>query len=625
MCAIHGFCWPSEEKINEMLCEAHHRGPDGSDKWISDDITLGHNLLSIVDTVENGKQPFYYEDLILVYNGEIYNYKELQKTLKTSCKTDTDTEVLIRGIKEHGKEFVYKLDGMFAFACYNKTTKELILARDRNGAKPLYWGKVGGKFAFSSEIKSLLKLGFERKVDKEGLGHYYKQGYNSGYLTLFKGIRKFVPGEVMTYNVATDKTDSVNINNLPIPGQDIWNHMKLSDEPFRVPEDFNVLIKQRLHESVMMSLMGRREIGLFLSGGIDSTSIFMEIPKKKDTKCFSTCFDLILKTSRLNEDHNLARKIAEEHRAPFHSVKCTNQEYIDNAEATLLALEEPRQSKSLPSYYVTNKRIKKEGVTVTLSGDGGDEILAGYKHHRVPNWHTKLKALCANHRELKNPDIWKSHNQQIEYLEDWFPDKQIGLDSNEKLNDFMRYECLNTLAEDFLIRNDKLGMAHSLEGRFPMMLNHFKNFVMSIPSIYKCTENFKTGNWSLHGKPLLKEAYRGYIPDNVINRGKTGWRYPTDEMLIGDNGHPSMAMHNDHQSKLRDFVFETLNNKEIMDIFEYNESMIRDKYLCNYGWKKGKSKSGVKIILPNEGQKSQKELFTMLNFAIWYKTFNMSI
>ena len=169
MCAIHGFCWPSEEKINEMLCEAHHRGPDGSDKWISDDITLGHNLLSIVDTVENGKQPFYYEDLILVYNGEIYNYKELQKTLKTSCKTDTDTEVLIRGIKEHGKEFVYKLDGMFAFACYNKTTKELILARDRNGAKPLYWGKVGGKFAFSSEIKSLLKLGFERKVDKEGL------------------------------------------------------------------------------------------------------------------------------------------------------------------------------------------------------------------------------------------------------------------------------------------------------------------------------------------------------------------------------------------------------------------------------------------------------------------------
>ena len=624
MCSIHGFCWPSEEKINEMLCEAHHRGPDGSDKWISDDITLGHNLLSIVDTVENGKQPFYYEDLILVYNGEIYNYKELQKTLKTSCKTDTDTEVLIRGIKEHGKEFVYKLDGMFAFACYNKTTKELILARDRNGAKPLYWGKVGGKFAFSSEIKSLLKLGFERKVDKEGLGHYYKQGYNSGYLTLFKGIRKFVPGEVMTYNVATDKTDSVNINNLPIPGQDIWNHMKLSDEPFRVPEDFNVLIKQRLHESVMMSLMGRREIGLFLSGGIDSTSIYMEIPKKKDTKCFSTCFDLILKTSRLNEDHNLARKIAEEHRAPFHSVKCTNQEYIDNAEATLLALEEPRQSKSLPSYYVTNKRIKKEGVTVTLSGDGGDEILAGYKHHRVPNWHTKLKALCANHRELKNPDIWKSHNQQIEYLEDWFPDKQIGLDSNEKLNDFMRYECLNTLAEDFLIRNDKLGMAHSMEGRFPMLMNHFKNFVMSIPSAYKVNDSFLKGNWSLHNKPLLKEAYKNVLPLSIIMRGKTGWRFPTDEMLIGNKSHPASDGH-PHQMRLRHFVYETLNNPEIMDIFEYTEPMIWDKYLCNSGWEMGTDLSGNPQIKPNEGEKAQKELFTILNFAIWYKVFNMNM
>ena len=622
MCAIHGFCFPSKEKIGEMLCEAHHRGPDGCDKWISDDITLGHNLLSIVDTIDNSKQPFYYEDLILVYNGEIYNYKELQTTIKSECKTNTDTEVLIRGIKEQGRDFIFKLDGMFALACYNKTTKELILARDKNGAKPLYWGHIENKLAFSSEIKSLLKLGFERKVDKEALGHYYKQGYNSGYLTLFKGIKKFIPGQVMTYNVRTKHMHSVNLNNLPINKKDRWNNTR---NTFKVPEDFYIVVKERLKESVEKTLMGRREIGMFLSGGIDSSSIFYELPKKKDTKCFSTYFDLVLKTSRLNEDEILAKKLASDYRAPYIPVKCTNQDFIDCYNDTMLALEEPRQSKSLPTYYFTNKRIKEEGVTVTLSGDGGDEILAGYKHHRIPNWHTKLKALCANHRELKNKDIWKTHDEQVEYLDSWFPNKQVNLDSKELLNDFMKYEQLNTLAEDFLIRNDKLGMAHSLEGRFPMMLNHFKDFAMSIPSVFKCTENFKTGNWSIHNKPLLKEAYRNHLPDIVISRGKTGWRYPTDEMLIGKSSEPSMAMYNEHQEKLRNFVYETLNDKEIMNIFEYNESMIWHKYLCNYGWREGTNKSGDKTILPNEGQKSQKELFTILNFAIWYKAFKMNM
>ena len=148
MCAIHGILCRSKELMSEMIKQAHHRGPDGNGQWSNDDITLGHNLLSIIDTTENSKQPWFHNDWVLVYNGEIYNYKELG--FKT--KTNTDTEVLIKGLEKEGSSFIKKLDGMFAFAAYNKKTKELILARDSNGAKPLYYGHINDKLAFSSEM-----------------------------------------------------------------------------------------------------------------------------------------------------------------------------------------------------------------------------------------------------------------------------------------------------------------------------------------------------------------------------------------------------------------------------------------------------------------------------------------
>ena len=139
MCAIHGIFWPSKESMSKMIEQAHHRGPDGNGQWNDEHITLGHNLLSIVDEVKASLQPWFHNDYVLIYNGEIYNYKELQSTINHSFKTNTDTEVLVAGIEQYGKSFIHKLDGMFAFACYNKKTKKLIIARDSNGAKPFYY------------------------------------------------------------------------------------------------------------------------------------------------------------------------------------------------------------------------------------------------------------------------------------------------------------------------------------------------------------------------------------------------------------------------------------------------------------------------------------------------------
>ena len=607
MCAIHGILSSSTSLIKEMLNQAYYRGPDGNGHWQDEDITLGHNLLSIIDTTENSKQPWIHNDWVLVYNGEIYNYQELGKEFQT--KTNTDTEVLILGLEKYGISFIEKLDGMFAFAGYNKKTKELIIARDSNGTKPLYYGYINGKFAFSSEIKSLLTLGFERRVDIEGFKHYYKQGYNSGYLTMFKGIKKLVPGEVVKMNVVTGAKISTNINNTPIELRNVKNVGKVSGK-----------VRERLHEAVKQTLMGRREIGLFLSGGIDSTAICYEMSKLWQTNpnTFSSRFKLTGPGSRLNEDANLARETSQLYGGKHKETFITEEQYVNSFEDTILALEEPRQSKSLPVYFGVNEYIKKQGITVTLSGDGGDELLCGYKHHRRPDWPTKLKALCANHRELRK-ELWATHEEQLDYFNSWFP--KGGL-QGDKRNDFMFIECLNTLSEDFLMRNDKLGMRFSLEGRFPFMNKTFRDYIRGIPSEHKINKNFMEDNWAYYNKPLLKTAYYKRLPLKILERDKTGWRFPTDELIIGRLTKPA-----DDNNILKDYIRNVLSNKEMQNIFEYTPADIDDKYMCNKreSWQKGLNKAGESTILPNIGQRSQKELFTILAFAVWYKVFKMNI
>ena len=604
MCAIHGILCRSKELMDEMLCQAHHRGPDGNGHWQDEDITLGHNLLSIIDTTENSKQPWFHNDWVLVYNGEIYNYKELG--FKT--RTNTDTEVLIRGLEKEGSSFIKKLDGMFAFAAYNKKKKELILARDSNGAKPLYYGYINDKLAFSSEIKSLLAIGFERKVDKEGFKHYYKQGYNSGYLTLFKGIKKLVPGEYVKINLNTKRRTSSNLNNELVKQIPVKNVGKISEE-----------VRNRLYQATKQTLMGRREIGLFLSGGIDSTSILYEMTQALDRKpnTFSSRFILRDRKSRLNEDSYLAKKTSAMYGGIHKEILINEKNYVDTMRDTILALEEPRQSKSLPVYYNVNKFIKQNGITVTLSGDGGDELLCGYKHHRKPEWRTKLKALSSEHKELQNKELWASLDDQMAYFDSWFPTG--GLQGDER-NDFMFIESLNTLSEDFLIRNDKLGMRWSLEGRFPMLNKTFRDYIRSVPSAFKVNDDFMLNDWSRHNKPLLKTAYYGRLPHIILKRQKTGWRFPTDEGIIGKASNPAP-----YNSTLKDYIRHLLMNKEMQEIFEYNPADIDNKYMSTEGWIKGLNKSGKETILPNIGQKSQKQLFTILSFAVWYDVFKMSI
>ena len=591
MCAIHGIVDVKPELMMKMVKTAHHRGPDGNSIFKDDYITLGHNLLSIVGEVEDGKQPYEYENCVLVYNGEIYNYKDLEQNSKN------DTEALAKGLKNEGWEFLKKCDGMFALAFYNKTTKELILARDTNGTKPLYYGYIKDKLYFSSEIKSLLECGFERKVCKKALGLYYNQGYVPGYLTMFEGIKKLVPGQVLvndkSYNLLDYKLDV--IDNLDI------DHVKRE-------------VQLKHNYSVQQTLMGRRNIGLFLSGGLDSSSILYEMKELGlKPRTFTSSFATTDPKSLLNHDSKLAERLCKEWGIENNVLYQTQQDYVDSIEDAFYALEEPRQGKSFPTYYNMNKFISSNDITVTLAGDGGDELFAGYKHHiKQENWQDKLFWLRAYNTPLKNSELRCSLNDQMNYLNEWLPVKQL---QEDELNNFLYTESLNSLAEDFLVRNDKLGMAFSMEGRFPIINKTLRDYVRALPSELKIDEKFSDFPKTKH-KYLQRKSYEGLLPDYILNHRKTGWRFPTDEILIGRMDQPAPD-----KGVLKDYIRETLNDKELMDIFEYGEKDIEDRYLNNREHvknDKGTDKAGP-------GLKSQKELFCTLNFAVWKKVYNMSL
>ena len=591
MCAIHGIVDVKPELMMKMVKTAHHRGPDGNSIFKDNYITLGHNLLSIVGKVEDGKQPYEHENCVLVYNGEIYNYKDLEHNSKN------DTEALAKGLKNEGWEFLKKCDGMFALAFYNKTTKELILARDTNGTKPLYYGYIKDKLYFSSEIKSLLECGFERKVCKKALGLYYNQGYVPGYLTMFEGIKKLVPGQVLvndkSYNLLDYKLDV--IDNLDI------DHVKRE-------------VQLKHNYSVQQTLMGRRNIGLFLSGGLDSSSILYEMKELGlKPRTFTSSFATTDPKSLLNHDSKLAERLCKEWGIENNVLYQTQQDYVDSIEDAFYALEEPRQGKSFPTYYNMNKFISSNDITVTLAGDGGDELFAGYKHHiKQENWQDKLFWLSAYNTPLKNPELRCSLNDQMNYLNEWLPVKQL---QEDELNNFLYTESLNSLAEDFLVRNDKLGMAFSMEGRFPIINKTLRDYVRALPSELKIDEKFSDFPKTKH-KYLQRKSYEGLLPDYILNHRKTGWRFPTDEILIGRMDQPAPD-----KGVLKDYIRETLNDKELMDIFEYEEKDIEDRYLNNREHvknDKGTDKAGP-------GLKSQKELFCTLNFAVWKKVYNMSL
>lgn len=574
MCGIHGFTrnMGGSIEIFDMIDISNKRGPDGEGAFTSNDIFLGHNLLAITEEKEKSLQPIFNDGCALVYNGEIYNYKELRDSLSCEFKTDSDTEVLFKGLElsDNPLDFISRLDGMYALSFLDRKNNCLYLARDHAGVKPLYYYKFEDKFAFSSSLKSLFVLSIEKTLNKPSLVYYTHCGYVPGPNTLINNVYKLCPGQVL----------KINLNNLHIDKYSVYDNIKYEERDFD-KEEFRYEVEQ----AVKQCLIGRREIGLFLSGGLDSSMILHEASKYlQNIKTFTTRFQDSGQDKKYNSDADCAKRLAALYNTEHLDFNISCKDYLNSIKRTINRLEEPRFGKNIPAYLLMNEEMAKRGIVVTLSGDGGDEVFTGYKHHReikkrkhasdyIQQW-AQIKNLSPNHVKQLNPEKCSRN------FKSWFPD----ILNMDYINNHLFIECMTHLPEDYLIRNDKLGMSVSMEGRFPLTTKRFREYALGLRGKEKM--QLQKEGLTAPFKVLPKLAYNGMLPDFIINKEKTGWSIPTTKWLSD-----------------KDFVNGL--KKEVMssDYYEPINGLFKIKDL----------KSNMKTDM------------TVFYFRLWAKEFNVSI
>ncbi len=557
MCGIAGMVGRRDEVVDaadvHRMCQSIvHRGPDDEGIYARGPVGLGMRRLSIID-LAGGHQPIHNEDktIWLVYNGEIYNFHELRSGLVErghTFYTHTDTEVIIHLYEEMGADCVKKLRGMFGLALYDERKQSLLLARDRLGKKPMHYALHEGRLLFGSEIKTILALAPElASVDPEGLLQYFYFGYIPDPYTAFKPIHKLPPGHLLEYA------------NGKISVRQYWDVPEYGTHPAMSEEECLEELEKRLEEAVRIRLISDVPLGALLSGGVDSSIIvaLMARVSSGPVKTFSIGFQ----AEAFNEAE-YARLVAEKFGTDHHEL------ILDpNLEETLsfltTMLEEPfGDSSMLPTYYVS--RMAREHVTVALSGDGGDELFAGYdrylvaldrqKYDRIPAWLGRVYRDRLHHRLPgamygKNLAWNASLTPRDRYIDDvsYLPalHRERGLFSDEFLEQartlpnpleqsqhyyddapakdpLSRLLYLDTktyLTGDILTKVDRMSMATSLEVRVPMLDHEFVGWVASLPIDLK----MRTGS----RKFILKKlGERLGIPSALLHRRKQGFQLP---------------------------------------------------------------------------------------------------
>ena len=519
MCGIFGITEKNPELVKKIMDKCSHRGPDANSIWSDENLTFGHNLLAITSKPNDGIQPYITSNgNVLIYNGEIFNYDDLLQKFKKNFnpRTTCDTELLGWLLDNFNYQEVLcnLIDSMHAFVFYKKTKNEIVISRDHAGIKPLYFSEVKNGIIFSSEIKGLIEiLPDSRKIDRLGLACTTLLGVNVLRQTLFSGIYKVLPGETIIYDLYNKKIKS-SFRNLVKP---------YSNNSFIVEEFY-----EQLTRSINNSTIGIRNFGVFLSGGLDSCIISQCLKKKLDSlSSFTTIVEPnIINKEDYNSDAKMARKFAKDTDLHHTEIKITPQTFIDNWNTSIRTIEEPRYSWNLPMYYLTNKILSKNKTVVTFSGDIGDEIFGGYsKYLRMYNlnekpntwcdfikmWMIKFRAPVSLNMKFNFDDL---HSVLIKSLpeEMWNPD--------DLANSAMALDCITTVSEDFFSRNDKYGMAFSMEGRFPFSSKQFMQYCLNIKS------SFKFGSVANETKYIIKKTFENKLPKYIINKSKTGWSAP---------------------------------------------------------------------------------------------------
>ena len=582
MCGINGIITKEknkEELIHKMNDKIIHRGPNSEGIYVDDTLALGHRRLSIID-LEGGTQPIYNEDksILIVYNGEVYNYKELKNELTNhTFTTKTDTEVILHGYEEWGRDVVNKLRGMFAFCIYDKNKKELFIARDHFGIKPLYYYMNNDLFMFSSEIKSFLDIpGFKKELNKEMLGAYLTFSFTPGDKTFFKGVYKLKPGNYMTFNIKNMKYK-------------IEPYFKLSfSNTDRKYEDMVEEISNKMKESVKYHLISDVEVGSFLSSGIDSSYL---VSLAKPDKTYTVGYE-----NKKYSEIDYAKDLTDKLGVKNISEKISKEEYMKAINDVYYHMDEPTTDACSIAVYFLSKLASKD-LKVVLSGEGADEFFGGYNSYddniymKLPLFIRKIIAsICKilpknkytrylirrglsleesyvsinrNFYDDELDDVLKFNDyiKNIDILKDTYSEYKEENELNKKLAIDIRY----WLSDNILLIVDKMTMAFSIESRVPFTDIEVFKLASTLPKDYK-VKNKTT-------KIALREAAKKDIPNESYKKKKLGFPVPIREWI----------KENDFYNEIKktfdiDIAHELFDTKYINKLLDDHKNNKKDNY-----------------------------------------------
>jgi len=550
MCGIFGHKIEGNINLEKSIASLKtlvHRGPDQQNFYYDDKVFIGHCRLSILDLSNNGKQPMESEDCIITVNGEIYNYIELKKELelKYNFKSQSDSEIILHGFKEWGLyDLIKRIDGMYSIVIYDKKKKQIHLIRDRYGIKPLYYRIKNNDFIWASELKAIKYQikNEDLEIDNTAIYDYLTYLYIPTPKTLYKDVYKLTPAHVLSFDLATNESTITKY----------WE-LNTTEKPISI-ENATKLVKTLINNSVKEQMISDVPIGFFLSGGIDSSIVVAtasEFSKKINT--YSIGFDV--------EKHNETKyaKIISVLFNTYHHVSILKYSEADSLVKNMKQwYDEPfADTSALPTYLVSS--FAKKNATVVLTGDGGDELFGGYDWYdrfikyrkwRIRNLNFLKKPIAAikkkyrykiagrianqlEYRMLDDLELYvkllggllkhekeayrKQFNIPSSYNDYWYFEKfyetKLSLRKRLQYLDFHTY-----LHDDIFTKVDRASMAVSLECRVPFMKKELVEFAFSLP------ENITYYNENLKG--LLKEAYIGILPGEILFRRKKGFSIP---------------------------------------------------------------------------------------------------
>lgn len=602
MCGFAGYIhnygtFDKEEVIHKMADRIKHRGPDDAHYYIDDGIALGFRRLSIID-LEGGRQPILNEDgsLVLLFNGEIYNYQELREELIKAghvFTTKTDSETILHGYEEYGKKILDRLRGMFAFIIWNKNTKELFGARDIFGIKPFYYYKKGKEFMFGSEIKSFLSHpNFEKELDEDMIPLYLSYEYSPDERTIFKNVFKLPGAHCFTYKNGELKVER-------------YYKIEYKIEDDKSLEYWEDAITKEFTESVSMHQIADVEVGCFLSSGVDSSYVVKEISKgTKKVKTFSVGYEEE-KYSELPYAQDFSNVIG----VPNIANKVSADEFFDAVPEIQYYMDEPLPNPSeIPLYFLAKNA--RRYVKVVLSGEGADELFGGYPmylagghfdhySHKVPRPVRKVLGTVAKHcpnfkgknflvrgamepyqRFMRANYVFQSAERQKflkrpiaskvpeEYSKRYF-NEVSNLDEPTQL----QYVDMHTwMIYDILLKADRMSMANSLELRVPFLDKKMLELSTRIPSRYRAAN--ETTKIALRGAAIKQ------LPERTANKKKLGFPVPLNDWLREDKYYNKVKAA--FQSDIAEKFFVTSELMKLLDDHKSGKALNMQKIWSFY-------------------------------------------